>query len=215
MSDVKLISITPNAEEVIMYCARVSSNNQDSNNPKLLNYCIKKRHWSVFEQAHMTVEIETSRAISAQILRHQSLNYQEFSQRYAEVPSFQVYEARRQDTSNRQNSIDDLPEETKVFFKIAQEKIQEISLALYQECLKLGIAKESARFLLPISATTKLYMTGSVRSFIHYIQARTDESTQKEHRDIANKIQEIFVQHFPNIAKALEWNNQGEKNETI
>lgn len=212
---VKLISITPDAEKLIMYCARVSSPNQDSNNTKLLAYCIKNAHWSIFEQANMTVEVETSRAISAQILRHKSLNFQEFSQRYAEVQSFQTYEARRQDDKNRQNSIDDLSEEAKLFFNIAQEKVQTISTALYEECLKLGIAKESARFLLPISATTKLYMTGSVRSFIHYIQVRTDATTQKEHRDVANKIKEIFIQQFPNIAQALDWKIQGEQNETV
>lgn len=203
----KLISVTPNAEELMAYCARVSSpDNQD--NPeyeKLLKYCIKHGHWSVFEMADMTVEIETSRAIAQQILRHRSFNFQEFSQRYSKATDFEIYEARRQDTKNRQNSIDDMDEDDKAFFMDAQDNITTVANSLYEEALKRGIAKEQARFLLPLSTKTKLYMKGSVRSWIHYINLRGANGTQKEHRDIALAIKEIFKIQFPTIAKALEW----------
>lgn len=193
-------------EGIIAYCARVSSDNQT--NPdyaKLLSYCITHKHWSVFETANMTVEIETSRAVSAQILRHKSFFIQEFSQRYQQVSDFELYEARRQDLKNRQNSIDDMSEDTKEWFKNAQESVWKQSKELYDEALNKNIAKEQARFLLPLSTKTKLYVTGNVRSWIHYLQVRTDSSTQKEHRDIASEIKEIFKGQFPITSKALGW----------
>ena len=203
---VKLISITPNAEELIAYCARVSSKNQD--NPKiqkLLEYCIDHEHWSVFESAFITVEINTSRAISAQILRHRSFTFQEFSQRYAEVPDFYTYKARRQDTKNRQKSIDDMDFKDKHWFTCAQDRVQTVSAFLYNEALDKGIAKEQARFLLPLSSKTKLYMTGNIRSWIHYCDLRCRVDTQKEHRDIALGIREILKKELPIISKAVAW----------
>lgn len=206
--NVKLISVTPDCEKTMMYCARVSNPaNQDSTNTKLLDYCIKNNHWSVFEMGNMIVEIETSRAIAAQILRHRSFSFQEFSQRYAEVRDFEVYEARRQDTKNRQNSIDDMAEEDKLWFESAQKNIRDISAQLYNKALDLGIAKEQARFLLPLSATTKLYMNGTVRSWLHYLDLRTANGTQLEHKEIAEAIKKIFIEQFPVIAKAKEWTN--------
>ena len=216
----KLISITQISEEVakslpdnlqnpeglMAYTARVSSPKQDKEAYEgLLKYCIKNQHWSVFEMIDMTVEIETSRAIAQQILRHRSFSFQEFSQRYAEVTSFETYEARRQDTKNRQNSIDDMTKDTKDWFIAAQDKVQTLCDDLYQRALSLNIAKEQARFLLPLGTTTKLYMKGSVRSWIHYLQLRCGNGTQKEHKDIAKSIKEIFKQQFPTISKALEW----------
>lgn len=206
MSNIKLISVTPDAESIIMYCARVSNPaNQDSGNPKLLKYCLDNGHVSIFEMADMTVEIETSRAISAQILRHKSFSFQEFSQRYAEVQSFEMYPARRQDLKNRQNSIDDLPESTKEWFDEVQKEVQEHSNNAYKHALWLGIAKEQARFLLPQSTTTKLYMKGNVRSWITYLNLRTGNGTQLEHQDIAREIQKLFIEQFPIIAESLNW----------
>lgn len=202
--NVKLISVTPDAEKQIMYCARVSNpKNQNSENTKLLDYCIKNGHWSVFEMAHMTVEIVTSRAIAAQILRHRSFSFQEFSQRYAEAQEFETYEARSQDKKNRQNSIDDLDEDTKQWFLNAQEEVVQLCDYLYNAALEKGIAKEQARFLLPLSTQTKLYMTGSVRSWLHYLQVRCGNGTQKEHKDIADGIKAIFCKEFPNIGQSL------------
>ncbi len=204
--NVKLISITPDAEKNIMYMARVSNpNNQSSENTGLLTYCIKNQHWSVFEMAHMTVEIETSRAISAQILRHKSFSFQEFSQRYAEAQEFITYPARRQDNKNRQNSVDDMQDYDKDWFKMAQKEIQEISNNYYKEALRRGIAKEQARFLLLLSTKTRLYMSGSIRSWLHYLDLRCDNGTQLEHREIANDIKVIFKQQLPIIAKAKGW----------
>lgn len=203
---VNLISLTPDAEKTMMYCARVSNPaNQHSDNPKLLDYCIKNGHWSVFEMAHMTVEITTSRAIAAQILRHRSFSFQEFSQRYAEAQGFETYVARRQDNKNRQNSIDDMSEEDKEWFYSAQTEVKQVANHYYQEALKRGIAKEQARFLLPLSTTTKLYMSGSVRSWLHYLDLRTGNGTQLEHKEIAEEIKKIFVEQFPNISKAKGW----------
>lgn len=201
----ELISITPDAERIVMYCARVSSPNQENDNPKLLSYCIKHGHWSVFEQATMTVEIQTSRAISAQILRHRSFSFQEFSQRYAAVNSFEKYEARRQDTKNRQNSIDDMSKADKEWFEYAQEEVQKSAMWHYEEALKRGIAKEQARFLLPMSASTKLYMTGNIRSWIHYLELRCGNGTQLEHKVIADAIKDIFIRELPIISTALGW----------
>ena len=204
--EVKLISITPDSEKLIAYCARVSSNQQD--NPsisKLLRYCIKHKHWSIFETAYLTVEINTSRAISAQILRHRSFTFQEFSQRYASVPDFITYNARRQDKKNRQASIDDMSLEDKHWFNVAQDRVQTLTASLYLDALDKGIAKEQARFLLPMSSKTKIYMTGNVRSWIHYLDQRCKWDTQKEHRDLAIKMKEIIKEQLPTIAKAVAW----------
>lgn len=195
------------AEDILVYTARVSSPQNQVNldtGAKLLRYCIRNKHWSVFDMADLTVEIKTSRAISAQILRHQSFKFQEFSQRYAEVVGFETYEARRQDTKNRQNSLDDLSDHDKAWFRWAQDCIQSEALELYNLALSKGIAKECARFLLPMSAETTLYMKGSVRSWIHYLEVRRSASTQKEHRDVADAVWPIFKQVFPTVAEALE-----------
>lgn len=206
--EVKFIHCTPEAEKLIAYCARVSSPNQE--NPeisKLLAYCIKNKHWSVFEMGTLCVEIITSRAIAQQILRHRSFHFQEFSQRYAKATEFMVYEARRQDDKNRQNSIDDLEPETKIWFENTQRQLQDICSSFYEQALKMNIAKEQARFILPLGTQTKLYMHGTLRDWIHYINLRSSNGTQLEHRDIALRCKTIFTEQFPTIAKALEWNN--------
>lgn len=204
--EVKLISITPKAEETIMYCARVSNPaNQDSTNTKLLSYCIKNQHWSIFEMANMVIEITTSRGISAQILRHRSFSFQEFSQRYAEATEFETYPARRQDSKNRQNSIDDMSIEDRTWFIEQQLRIQEDSMKTYKEALSRGIAKEQARFILPLATQTKLYMSGSLRSWVTYLDLRCGKETQLEHREIADAIKEIFIKELPNIAAAKGW----------
>jgi thymidylate synthase (FAD) len=217
---VELISITKpvkealtefSSEELMAYVARVSNPNNQMNtatSSKLLGYCIKNAHWSVFEHVNMTVQITTSRAITAQILRHRSFVFQEFSQRYAEATNFEIYEARRQDVKNRQNSVDDMLADDKEFFKNAQNYINEEAMLLYNEALARGIAKEQARFLLPLSTETTLYMTGNVRNWIHYIQLRSENGTQKEHADIALEIKNIFKEQFPAISTALEWVNE-------
>lgn len=204
--NVKLVSVTPDAEKLIAKCARVSSPNPD--NPeieKLLSYCIKNDHWSIFEQSFLTVEVETSIPIAMQILRHKSLFFQQFSARYSKVPGFEIYPGRSQDLKNRQNSIDNLSVEDQSWFMQTQQIVNDMCMNLYQEALNKSISKESARFLLPQSAKTKMYVSGNVRSFIHYIQVRTEASTQKEHRDIANEIKKIFVEQFPIISNALGW----------
>ena len=193
------------------YVARVSNpNNQE--NPKvagLLSYCIKHNHWSVFEQAHMTLEIETTRAIAAQILRHRSFTYQEFSQRYADSSllseKISLPELRRQDTKNRQNSIDDVDPFVNQEFQIKMENHFQAGMKLYKEMLEYGIAKECARFVLPLAVGTKIYMTGSVRSWIHYIDLRSANGTQKEHMDIALGAKKIFIEQFPAVSEAMEW----------
>jgi|TARA_B100000029_G_C17314711_1_gene865786 thymidylate synthase (FAD) len=204
---VKLISVTPNAENIIGYCARVS-NPANQDNPdvsKLLSYCIKYGHWSIFEMANMVVEIETTRGIAAQILRHRSFSFQEFSQRYAEALGFEYNPPRRQDKKNRQNSLDDLSDDDKDWYRLAMLSVQDDSERLYKKALEKGIAKECARFLLPLSTKTRMYMNGTVRSWIHYIKLRTDPSTQKEHRDIAEEIKSIFNIEFPITAEALDF----------
>lgn len=204
--NVRLISITPDAEKTMMYCARVSNPaNQDSQNTKLLDYCIKNNHWSIFEMANMVVEIETSRAIAAQILRHRSFSFQEFSQRYAAASDCQFYNARRQDSKNRQNSIDDMSKEDRDWFLSAQLDIWSRANDLYKQALDKGIAKEQARFLLPLSTTTKLYMNGTVRSWIHYLDLRCANGTQLEHKEIADAIKKVFCEQLPIIAKAKGW----------
>lgn len=204
--NVKLVHITPEAENHIVWCARVSSDDQF--NPeieKLIKYCIKHGHWSIFEQASMNVEIVTSRAISAQILRHKSFSFQEFSMRYANAIEREIYPARRQDLKNRQNSIDDMSHEDKQWFVDAQCDNYQRSYNTYNEALSKGIAKEQARMLLPMSTQTKLYMHGTIRSFIHYLQLRTHKDTQLEHREIAEAIKVIFKEQLPIISKALDF----------
>ena len=193
------------------YVARVSNpNNQE--NPKvagLLAYCIKHNHWSVFEQAHMTLEIETTRAIAAQILRHRSFTYQEFSQRYADSTllsdTIPMPKLRRQDTKNRQNSIDDVDPFIRQQFEIAMQRYFEEGLDLYRTMLDKGIAKECARMVLPLAVPTRIYMTGSCRSWIHYIALRSANGTQAEHMDIANQAKAIFCEQYPTVGKAMEW----------
>ena len=208
--NVKLVSVTPDAEKMMGYVARVSNpKNQDNPNVSgLLSYCIKHGHWSVFEQAHMTLEIETTRGLAAQLLRHRSFTYQEFSQRYADstqLGHIPLPALRRQDEKNRQNSTDDLeaPLKTKYYVKMMSHFEQ--ATELYNEMLKDGVAKECARFVLPLATPTRLYMTGSVRSWVHYIELRSGHGTQKEHMDIANECKAIFTEQFPVVAKALDW----------
>ena len=196
-----------NQESLLAYCARVSNPKNQNNHAtadKLLKYCANNKHWSVFEMADMTVEITTSRFIAQQILRHRSFSFQEFSQRYAEATEFETYPARRQDEKNRQNSIDDMSDGVKRWFEQEQKGIQDLCALRYQEALKKGIAKEQARFLLPGSVQTKLYMKGSVRSWIHYLSVRTDKATQLEHREIALKCQAILLEQFPSLSEVLE-----------
>ena len=207
----KLVSVTPDAEKHVAYCARVSNpNNQDNEKfSGLLKYCIKNQHWSIFEQAFMTLEITTNRGIAAQVLRHRSFTFQEFSQRYASTDflgEIELPELRRQDDKNRQNSIDDLDPE--IVDKLERQMVTLFSSAnsLYQQMLSAGVAKECARFVLPLATPTKIYMTGSIRSWLHYIDLRSSNGTQKEHMDIANNCKEIFVEQFPSIAEAMEWN---------
>ena len=214
---VKLVSVTPDAEKHMGYVARVSNpSNQD--NPKvagLLSYCIKHQHWSVFEQAFMTLEIETTRGLASQILRHRSFTYQEFSQRYADssllADTIPLFELRRQDTKNRQNSIDDVDPFLKQELEITLKRHFESAMDIYKHMLEMGIAKECARFVLPLATPTRLYMTGSVRSWIHYIELRSAHGTQKEHMDIANECKCLFAGQFPIVAEALGWT----KHETI
>ena len=210
MSFVQLITSTPNAEKSMAYIARVSNpKNQDNDDfTKLIGYCIKNEHWSVFEQAYMTLQIETTRGIAAQILRHRSFTFQEFSQRYADsrqLGEIPIPELRRQDNKNRQNSISDLPEGLiKQFNKKIKDQFN-LNKKLYEEMLEAGIAKECARFVLPLATPTRIYMTGSCRSWIHYINLRTGHGTQKEHMDIANECKNIFSQEYPVVATALNW----------
>lgn len=203
----KLVWITPEAERLMGYCARVSNPaNQDNPNVAgLLRYCIKNGHWSVFEMADICIEIQTTRSISAQIIRHRSMHFQEFSLRYAELKKIERVRPRRQDPKNRQSSHDDLPPETLEWFDRAQDRHFDEAFALYEEALKKGIAKESARFLLPLASATTIYMKGTVRDWIHYINLRTDPSTQLEHREIAQECKDIFIEQLPVVAEALGW----------
>ena len=209
--NVSLVNVSPDAEKHMAYCARVSNpNNQDNENyAGLLRYCIKHQHWSIFEQAFMTLEINTTRGLAAQILRHRSFTFQEFSQRYADTnlldTNIPLPELRRQDTKNRQNSIDDIPEDqSKMLLGRIQNYFNE-GLDLYNELLREGIAKECARFVLPLATPTRIYMSGSVRSWVHYIDLRSGHGTQKEHMDIANACKSIFTEQFPTVSEALEW----------
>ena len=211
---VKLISATPEAEKYIAYCARVSNpKNQENNNFEgLLKYCIKNQHWSIFEHAFLTVEINTSLAIATQILRHRSFTFQQFSQRYADSTELQVElpipDLRKQDAKNRQNSTDDLGDYIKLTLQERIRKHFEGSLSLYNEMLEKGVAKECARFVLPQATQTRLYMSGSVRSWIHYIDLRSSHGTQKEHMEVAEAVRCIFTCQFPTISSALGWGRE-------
>lgn len=215
MNNAHLVTVTPDAEKMMAYIARVSNpKNQDNQDfKKLIQYCINNEHWSVFEQAYMTLQIETNRGIAAQILRHRSFTFQEFSQRYADstqLGEIPIPELRRQDKKNRQNSISNLPTNvSKDFQQRIEVQFKEI-LNLYQEMLEKGVAKECARFILPLATPTRIYMTGSCRSWIHYINLRSGHGTQKEHLIIANQCREIFSQQFPTVSIALNWNKSQE-----
>ena len=208
--NVSLVNVSPDAEKHMAYCARVSNpNNQDNENyAGLLRYCIKHQHWSIFEQAFMTLEINTTRGLAAQILRHRSFTYQEFSQRYADanlLGSIPIPDLRSQDSKNRQNSIDDLPKNQKEQLQKTIASYFAEGIDLYNELIREGVAKECARFVLPLATPTRLYMSGSVRSWIHYIDLRSGHGTQKEHMDIANECKSIFIEQFPTVSEALEW----------
>jgi thymidylate synthase (FAD) len=208
---VKLISVTPDAEQTMAYVARVSNpkNQTNENYAKLLAYCIKHNHWSVFEQAFMTLEIETTRGIAAQVLRHRSFTFQEFSQRYADTnlitEHIPVPDLRRQDTKNRQNSTDDLGDYVKLKYQTEIAEHFTAANNLYKRLLDAGVAKECARFVLPLATPTRIYMSGSCRSWIHYINLRSANGTQKEHMDIALECKRVFSEQFPTVAEALEW----------
>ena len=207
---VKLVSVTPDAEQLMAYIARVSNpSNQDNEKyAGLLKYCIKHNHWSVFEQSTMTLEIETTRAIAAQILRHRSFTFQEFSQRYAAstaLGDIDLPELRKQDLKNRQNSTDDLDPEMVEKFEKQMITLFSSAKALYEQMLSQGVAKECARMVLPLCTPTRIYMTGSCRSWIHYINLRSAHGTQKEHMDIAEACRKVFTKQFPSVSEALEW----------
>jgi len=206
--------VTPDAEKLMAYCARVSNpNNQNNDNyAKLLKYCIDHQHWSIFEHGFMTVEINTTRGLAAQILRHRSFTFQEFSQRYADATllgdDIQPFELRRQDNKNRQNSIDDIDHEIVVKWNTQIREHFSKAKAIYDGMIKDGIAKECARFILPLATPTRLYMSGTVRSWIHYIELRSANGTQKEHMNIANECKNIFIEQLPTIGEALGWKNE-------
>jgi thymidylate synthase (FAD) len=213
-ASVKFISVTPEAEKHIAYCARVSNpKNQDNENfEKLIKYCIKNQHWSIFEHAYLTVEINTSLAIATQILRHRSFTFQQFSQRYADSTELQIEipvpDLRKQDNKNRQNSTDDLGDYLKLSLQERIRKHFECSLSLYNDMLEYGVAKECARFILPQATMTRLYMSGSIRSWVHYIQLRSSNGTQKEHMEIAEAVKCMFTCLFPTISSALDWSRE-------
>jgi len=205
MHTAQLVHLTPAAEELIAYMARVSNpNNQD--NPSytgLIRYLIKHKHWSPFEMVNMCVEIETTRSVAAQILRHRSFSFQEFSQRYSKTQKSKVIDIRRQDTKNRQNSIDDIDQFTKQDFQIKQQQLADLSFKLYEEMLAAGVAKECARDVLPLSTPTKLYMNGTLRSWLHYCDLRCANGTQLEHKMVADSVRSLINQHFPAVSAAM------------
>ena len=211
MTNVRLISVTPDAEKTIGYVARVSNpkNQENPNVAGLLKYCIKHQHRSIFEQAFMTLEIETTRGLAAQILRHRSFTFQEFSQRYADTnlldSKIDVPELRSQDLKNRQNSNDDIPQEKKEEYSALIANHFDDAMNLYNSLLDAGVAKECARFVLPLATPTRIYMSGSIRSWMHYIDLRSAHGTQKEHMDIAEACREIFIEQFPIIAEAHDY----------
>jgi thymidylate synthase (FAD) len=204
---VQLIHITPDAEELIAYMARVSNPSNQTNtktSARLIRYLIEHKHWSPFEMVNMCVQIETTRSIAAQILRHRSFSFQEFSQRYARVEEIpRSPSLRRQDQKNRQNSIDDLDEIIKTNLDYEITKHFAAGVRLYQQMLDYGVAKECARDVLPLAAPTKLYMNGTIRSWLHYCDLRTAHGTQKEHALIAGQVQDLLYQHLPNVCEAM------------
>lgn len=215
--NVRLVSITKpeivgpsdrslTAEELLTYCARVSNPENQHNtktSSKLIKFLIDNKHWSPFEMVDMTVEIKTSRAIAQQILRHRSFSFQEFSQRYSTINELEPIELRMKAEKNRQSSSDLVPEESCHYTNAY--KVLQLSQEVYSDLVRCGVAKECARMVLPLCTQTTMYMKGSIRSWIHYLQIRCDDHTQKEHREIANNIRNIFIPQFPNIARALEW----------
>jgi len=207
---VSLVHITPNAEELIAYMARVSNPaNQDNKetSQRLIRYLIEHKHWSPFEMVNMCVEINTTRSIAAQILRHRSFSFQEFSQRYSDISSIgtpAIPALRRQDTTNRQNSIDDLAPEVKEYFNQRIGYLYDDAYAVYEEMLEMGVAKECARDVLPLSTPTRLYMNGTIRSWIHYCQLRCANGTQEEHRIIATGAYKLLQEHLPNVCAVLD-----------
>ena len=203
----KLISITPNAEDQIAFCARVSNpKNQENHDtaPRLLRYCITNNHWSPFEMANMVVSVTTTRSIAAQILRHRSFSFQEFSQRYAEVTLRpELPEMRRQDTKNRQNSTDDLSAEVVGRCDALVASSIVVAMKTYQDLISMGVAKECAREVLPLATPTTLFMNGTIRSWLHYVSLRSGNGTQKEHRIIADDVRKIMQQQLPSVALAM------------
>ena len=206
MHNVELVHVTPDAESLIAYMARVSNPN-NQNNPEsegLIKYLIKHRHWSPFEMVNMCVQIETTRSVAAQILRHRSFSFQEFSQRYAQVTKpAAIPQLRRQDLKNRQNSVDDLPQATVDEFNVKIDSLFELSQHLYQEMLTAGVAKECARDILPLASRTKLYMNGTLRSWLHYTDLRCANGTQLEHKQIADQVKSLIEQQFPTVYSAM------------
>lgn len=209
MYSVDLVHSTPDGDNLISYMARVSNPTNQNNtetSARLIKYLIKHKHWSPFEMVNMCVQITTTRSIAAQILRHRSFSFQEFSQRYAGVTEKpEALVVRRQDTTNRQSSIDDVDPYTSQDFQIKAQQVYDLSYGLYNEMLEAGIAKECAREVLPLSAPTKLYMNGTLRSWIHYCELRCSNGTQLEHRLIANRCKELISECFPCVYKALEF----------
>ena len=209
---VSLVSVSPEAEKTIAYCARVSNPNNQENEEysKLLKYCIDHGHWSIFEMANMVLEIETTRGIAAQILRHRSFSFQEFSQRYADASflgkTIDTPELRTQDPNNRQNSIDNLNDVKEAIYNQNMRELFSKSKALYDMMIRDGVAKECARFVLPLATPTRMYMNGTIRSWIHYINLRESNGTQKEHMDVANMCKDIFIKQLPVVSEALGWN---------
>lgn len=202
---VKLITITPDAEQIIAYCARVSSNNQDNPNiAKLIKYCMAHGHWSILEQANMTLEVNTTRSISAQILRH-GFRPQEFSQRYQKVNIIEDPKQRRQDDKNRQNSFDDLSDEDLAWYNARWANLKDEIMSFYNDMLDRGFAKETARQILPMCSRTRLYLNGNIRTWYHYIEVRTKDDTQLEHREIAEECKRIFIEQLPIVASAAGW----------
>jgi thymidylate synthase (FAD) len=212
LPNVSLITVTPDAEDLIVYMARVSNPvNQGlgQKGERLIQYLINHKHWSPFEMVHMVLQINTTRAVAAQILRHRSFSFQEFSQRYADIKelttSIQLPHLRRQDQTNRQNSIDDLDAaKTQIFYRRIAQHFEEAQ-DIYREMVSSGVAKETAREVLPLATPTRMYMAGSLRSWIHYIDLRSQNGTQLEHMQIAQQAKEIFNKQFPTIGKALDW----------
>lgn len=204
----KLVTITPDAEQLIAFCARVSNppNQKNKDYVKLLKYCMRNQHWSIFEMANMVVEVECSRAIGRQLLRHKTFCFQEFSQRYSSLLTFEKVELRKQDPKNRQNSLEvDLFDDSHEDFSKIQEEVIQLAMKNYTKLFQMGVANECARAILPEGLTNStMYVNGNIRTWIHYLQLRRGNGTQKEHRILANKIYEIFKEHLPTIASCME-----------